>query len=50
MVDHYVAIFARAEVNFMPGPTAVVPPIKMTDGVHFNTRHRLKSARLFLRI
>ena len=36
MLDHYDALFKRAEVNFVPGPTAVVPPIATTDGVHFD--------------
>ena len=38
MLDHYDALFRRAEVNFVPGPTAVVPPIATTDGVHFDRR------------
>ena len=38
MVDHYIALFTRAEVNFVPGPTAVVPPIATTDGVNFDRR------------
>ena len=38
MLDHYDALFKRAEVNFVPGPTAVVPPIATTDGVHFDRR------------
>ena len=38
MVDHYIALFKRAEVNFVPGPGAVVPPIATTDGVNFDRR------------
>jgi cytochrome c peroxidase len=38
MLDHYDALFKRAEVNFVPGPTAVVPPIATTDGVNFDRR------------
>ena len=38
MLDHYDGFFKRAEVNFVPGPTAVVPPIATTDGVHFDRR------------
>jgi len=38
MVDHYITLFTRAEVNFLPGPTAVVPPIATTDGVNFDRR------------
>ena len=38
MVDHYITLFTRAEVNFVPGPTAVVPPIATTDGVNFDRR------------
>jgi len=36
MLDHYDALFRRAEVNFVPG--GVVPPIATTDGVHFDRR------------
>jgi cytochrome c peroxidase len=38
MLDHYDALFKRAEVNFVPGPAAVVPPIATTDGVNFDRR------------
>jgi cytochrome c peroxidase len=38
MLDHYDALFKRAEVNFVPGPAAVVPPIATTDGVKFDRR------------
>jgi cytochrome c peroxidase len=38
MLDHYDVLFKRAEVNFVPGPTAVVPPIATTDGVNFDRR------------
>jgi cytochrome c peroxidase len=38
MLDHYDVFFRRAEVIFMPGPSAVVPPIATTDGVHFDRR------------
>jgi hypothetical protein len=38
MLDHYDVFFRRAEVNFVPGPGAVVPPIATTDGVHFDRR------------
>lgn len=38
MLDHYDALFKRAEVNFAPGPAAVVPPIATTDGVNFDRR------------
>ena len=38
MLDHYDVLFRRAEVNFVPGPTAVVPPIATTDGVNFDRR------------
>ena len=34
----YIALFKRAEANFVPGPTAVVPPIGTTDGVNFDRR------------
>jgi cytochrome c peroxidase len=36
MLDQYDALFRRAEVNFVPGPGAVVPPIATTDGVNFD--------------
>ena len=36
MLDHYDALFRRAEVNFVPG--GVVPPIATTDGVNFDRR------------
>ena len=38
MLDHYDVLFKRAEVNFVPGPTAVVPPIATTDGRNFDRR------------
>jgi hypothetical protein len=38
MVDHYLELFKRVESNFMPGPTAVIPPIATTDGVRFDRR------------
>lgn len=38
VVDHYIALFQRAEANFVPGPGSVVPPIATTDGVHFDRR------------
>jgi cytochrome c peroxidase len=38
MLDHYDALFKRAEVSFVPGPTAVVPPIASTDGMNFDRR------------
>ena len=38
MLDHYDVFFRRAEVNFVPGPGAVVPPIATTDGVNFDRR------------
>jgi cytochrome c peroxidase len=36
MVDHYIALFKRVEVNFVPG--SAIPPIATTDGVHFDRR------------
>ena len=36
MVDHYIELFTRAEVNFTPG--GVVPPIATTDGVRFDRK------------
>jgi len=38
MLDHYDVFFRRSEVNFVPGPGAVVPPIATTDGVNFDRR------------
>jgi hypothetical protein len=38
MLDHNDVFFRRAEVNFVPGPGAVVPPIATTDGVNFDRR------------
>ena len=38
MVDHYITLFKRAEVNFVRVPGAVVPPIATTDGVNFDRR------------
>jgi cytochrome c peroxidase len=38
MLDHYDVLFKRAEVNFVAGPTAVVPPIATTDGRNFDRR------------
>jgi hypothetical protein len=37
VVDHYIEFFKRVEANFS-GPTAIIPPVATTDGVHFDRR------------
>ena len=37
VVDHYIEFFKRVQANFS-SPTAVIPPIATTDGVHFDRR------------
>lgn len=45
VVDHYIELFKRIQVNAAPG---VVPPIATTDGVHFDRRPTLEERAALL--
>ncbi|HET7695825.1 MAG TPA: hypothetical protein VFK57_08970 [Vicinamibacterales bacterium] len=48
VVDHYIALFLRAEANFVPGPGSVIPPIATTDGLNFDRRPRPEEVKALL--